>query len=146
MAITLRPLDRTNWGAVMAMEVHPQQAGFVAPNVRSLAQAYAEPEDRPLAIYADDTPVGLLVYEAVHTPGVYSLFRFMIGDVYQGKGYGRAALQAFIAHARNDPTAHAIELSYVPGNEHAARLYAAAGFVATGEEYEGEIVMRLTLR
>lgn len=59
--ITLRPITPDNW--VECMELTPtadQQArGYVAPNVLPLVQAYVERWWTPLAVYANETMVGL---------------------------------------------------------------------------------------
>jgi hypothetical protein len=58
MHVPLQPVSRENWRACARLELQPDQARFVAPNVYSLAQALTEPEDCPLVIYAGDTVVG----------------------------------------------------------------------------------------
>jgi diamine N-acetyltransferase len=143
MPITLRPITRDNLRAVVRLNVSPEQEDFVAPNAFSIAQVYVEPTWEPLAIYADETPVGFTLLGRDEESGVDWIIRFMIAAEQQGKGYGRAALQAIIAHLRAKPTCTDIGLSYVPGNSLAESLYQKVGFVATGEVEDDEIIMRL---
>jgi diamine N-acetyltransferase len=151
MTIYLRPITSENW--IECIELKPtaqqQQAGFVASNVVSLAQAYGEPWWRPYAIYADQTMVGFVMVgrwpesgvdprheEAL--PGIDCILRFMIDGRYQGRGYGRAALQQVLVQIKAQPDVRAIHLSYEPDNRVAARLYASAGFQPTGRIVGGE--------
>lgn len=141
--ITLREITPENYRAVFALKVAPGQEGFVANNVYSLAQAKVLTQAVPLAIYADETPVGFVMY-APEEDGKFSIWRYMIGAEHQQKGYGRAALKVVLEHLRT-LAAHEIALSYEPTNAVAARLYASFGFVETGEVDDGELVARLAL-
>lgn len=68
----------------------------------------------------------------------------MIGAQHQGRGYGRRAMELVIEEARSD-RATEVTLSVVPGEHSARHFYAGLGFAETGEEDEGEVVMRLDL-
>lgn len=85
----------------------------MASNVYSLAEAYAAVASKgyalPFGIYLEDRPVGFLMigyYPDLeyakkafgeedeipdYIPGSYLVWRFMIDQEYQGKGYGREA-------------------------------------------------------
>jgi diamine N-acetyltransferase len=56
MSIYLRPITIENWIDCISLKPTPeqQQAGFVASNEISLAQAYMEPWWHPYGIYAAD--------------------------------------------------------------------------------------------
>lgn len=146
MDITLRPVTSREFGALVRLKVAPGQDDFVAPNLYSIAEAYVEPTWTPLAIYAGEEPVGFAMYGHDPEADRWWIIRFMIGAGQQGKGYGRVALQALIALMVERHGCRQISLGYVPGNAVAARLYARAGFVPTGEIEDGEIVVRLDLR
>jgi len=139
--ITLREITPENYRAVFALKVAPGQEGFVANNVYSLAQAKVFTQAVPLAIYADETPVGFVMYTP-EEEGKFYIWRYMIGAEHQQKGYGRAALKVVLDHLRA-LAAHEVALSYEPSNTVAARLYASFGFVETGEVDDGELVARL---
>lgn len=117
----------------------------IEPNLLSLNEAGYITSYKALAIYADETPVGFLMYfREAESGGRYWLDRFMIDGASQGKGYGRAALKAFVERVSAYPDCSAVLLTYVPGNAAAEKLYGGAGFVNTGETDEnGEITMRL---
>jgi diamine N-acetyltransferase len=158
MAVILQPITADNW--VLCIRLEPtedqQRQGFVAPNVLSLAQAYAEPWWIPRAIYADGALVGFVMYGrwpempivpewGVREAGIYHVVRLMIDHRYQGRGYGRASLEVLLAQIRTQPDARAIEVNYDPANEVAATLYTQLGFQPTGQLDDGEIRARLVI-
>lgn len=144
-AVHLREINKDNVADCWKLKVAPGQADFVAPNVYSLAQAYANPDTaHPFAIYAGDTMVGFFMGYVDHAKEEYEVWRIMIGEQYQGKGYGRQALDLAIAYLKSKG-AKVIGLSYEPENKVAAAMYAKAGFFPTGEIEDGEAVAKLTL-
>lgn len=145
MTIQLKPIDRENFRPVIRLKVAPGQEEFVASNAVSIAQSKIEPECVPLAVYADETPVGFVMYAFDADEQKYWIYRLMIDGSQQGKGYGRGAMEAVIALLRTQPGCDEIGISYVRENEAAARLYERLGFETTGEIVEGEVVARLSL-
>jgi diamine N-acetyltransferase len=158
MTVTLRPITRDNWIECIELKPTDEQikAGFVAANSMSLAQAHFEPWWQTLGIYADDVMVGFIMYGTwpdSDLPPYYPempagqdfILRFMVDGRYQGKGYGRAALEQAIANLRQRPGARTIKLSYEPDNEGAAALYAKLGFRPTGQMHGSEIEVSLDL-
>ncbi len=132
--------------SICKLAVAPSQQHFVASNAVSIAQAYFERETAWFrAVYADETPVGFLMLEDDPTAQEYSLWRFMIDARFQGHGYGRRALELLIAHVRTRPGATELFTSCVPGDGSPCPFYERMGFVYTGEEDDGELVMRLAL-
>lgn len=144
MAAELKPITRDNFRECIKLNVAPEQAHFVASNVYSLAQAKVEPECVPLAIYDGATMVGFLMYALDPNENNYWIYRLMIDARYQGRGYGRAAMQAAIDVIRRQPACDQIAISYEPQNEAARSLYKSLGFNETGEVIDGETVARLT--
>jgi diamine N-acetyltransferase len=122
------------------LSVAPGQERFVAPNSVSIAEAYFCEKAWFRAIYADETPVGfLMLYDDPQKPE-YHLWRFMIADTHQGKGYARRAMALLIEHVRRRPMAEELVLSYVPGEGSPEGFYRELGFEPTGEVLEGEVV------
>ena len=68
-----------------------------------------------------------------------SMWRLMIDDHYQGKGYGKEAVRLALDFIRTRPCGSAdyCWLSYEPENDVARKLYQSFGFTETGE-YDGE--------
>ena len=146
MTVSLRPVTRENLSAVLDLKVAEAQRRFVAPNVLSLAQAAVMPEMRPRAVYADDTPVGFVMYGLDAEEGAFCIDRLMIDAAHQGKGYGREALKRTVEEIRCEaPARPVVFLSFVPDNAAAQNLYLRFGFVPDGREAGGETVYRLDL-
>ncbi|GHP00106.1 N-acetyltransferase [Reticulibacter mediterranei] len=143
--VSLREITRETVESILELEVTPRQEAFVATNAQSLAEALFSPEAWYRAIYADETPVGFAMLSVKPEVPCYYLWRFMIGAEYQGKGYGKRALELVIAHVRTLPGARELLLSYAPGKGNPRKFYQKLGFEETGEVDDDEIVMRLLL-
>jgi diamine N-acetyltransferase len=143
--VTLREITAATVRAVCALDVRPEQRGYVAPNAVSIAQAYFEPRAWFRAVYADDTPVGFVMLHDDSEKHEYFLWRFMIAADHQGRGYGRAALDLVVEHVRTRPGATELVSSYVPGEHGPRDFYVRYGFLDTGEVEDGEVVIRLAL-
>ncbi len=83
--------------------------------------------------------------DVTENPGEMWVWRLMIAADHQGKGYGRAAMEALIARLRAEGKFDALYLSYEPENTGAERFYAGLGFEKTGHIEHGELVVRLAL-
>lgn len=149
MDIELRNLTDTMLDECFALKVHDVQAMYIAPNEDSW-KAYLEHQNvaRPFAIYADGTMVGFTMFafdEKCEDPDDrYWLWRFMIDEKQQGKGYGTAALQAIIRYFKEHGV-HTIRLSTKETNQAALAMYRKAGFQDTGEMNGEEIVLQLVI-
>lgn len=151
----LRKIDRTNLWAITKLTVAPAQQDFVATNTQSILEAYITKEAGyvalPFGLYHEGVPVGftLIGYgtagdedEPAIAEGNYCLWRLMIAQEFQGRGFGTQALQAILSYVKTFPCGMATHcwLSYERENSIAKALYAASGFVETGELCDGEIV------
>jgi diamine N-acetyltransferase len=140
--VELREITPRNFDECVSLSVGESQKSFVAPNVRSIAQAKIYPTTEPMAVYAGDEMVGFVLFGLDEDDGRYYLVRLMIDARFQGRGFGRAATLAVLEKLRGNPECRAVHLSFVAGNTGAQALYESIGFLATGEIAEGEIVMR----
>lgn len=128
----------------------PTHRQMVTDNVRSIAEAHYSDSAWMRAIYADDIPIGFIMthtgsdYEdGIDCPGVF-LWRFMIAEPYQGKGYGKRALEKLILHLK----AMGIPVLFTScgqGEGSPEGFYQKLGFVPTGDHYDHEIELRLDL-
>ena len=148
MTVTLQEVTAANWRALIALTVAAEQEAWVAPNHYSLLEAaYGFAGDLahltvvPLAVYADEAPVGLVMYNTAPARDRFFIMRLMIDHRQQRKGYGRAALTQLLALFRAHPQAKEVAMSYNVGNEPARRLYQACGFVEVGPDNAGGILM-----
>lgn len=144
--VTLREVTKENLRDVLLLRVAPEQERFVASNAVSIAQAHFHPGIAWFrAIYADDTAVGFLMLHDEPATATYYLWRFMVDHRFQKLGYGRRALELLLEHVRSRPGATALTLSHVPGDGDPSPFYERLGFAHTGEEDDGELIMRLEL-
>lgn len=141
--VSLREITPDNFSEVIDLDVAADQKLFVAPNVKSIAQAKVYPTAVPLAVYDDEQMVGFVMYAYDTDEKKYYLVRLMIDARHQGKGYGKAATREVIERMRAIADCREIFLSFVPENTGAEKLYARVGFKRTGKTSdEGEIIMR----
>ena len=100
--LTLREIDRTNFRDVIKLSVNETQKTYVADNAYSLAQAKAQPECVPLAVYDGDTLVGFTMYAMDQEDQEYWIYRIMVGQQFQSRGYGRKILSMVLDRIRQD--------------------------------------------
>lgn len=158
--ISIQKVNIHNVWGLLALEVDETQKSFVATNTESIVEAYttlaAGGVALPFGIYEDDTPVGFLMIgygdqPEVENPAIahdsYCIWRLMIDQKYQGKGYGSQALRLALDYIRTLPCGPATQcfLSYEPENTTAKKLYNRFGFRETGEMDGDEIVATLNL-
>lgn len=148
--VSLRALEAIDRDVVLGLAVSPEQTGHVAPNRSSLATIDAEPTSVGRVIVADDTVVGLIVYETLDAdgrPDEVSIYRVMIDAACQRRGIGTMALRQLLDELRESPAGYTKAwISAVPENRVARDLYARLGFVETGFDADGEIRAALVLR
>ncbi|MBL8965908.1 MAG: GNAT family N-acetyltransferase [Spirochaetaceae bacterium] len=145
MNIDFRKIDEDNFDECVGLSVREDQR-FVASNLRSLAQAWLNPEALPRAIYVENVMVGFVMYLVDSGGGKLYLWRFMIDQRHQGKGYGTAALGLLERIARALSGVVRMELSTAPDNANGIKVYTKFGFVDTGILDDGEEVFVKELR
>ncbi len=143
--VRLEPIDRSNRDAVIALELAPDQQDYVADNASSLKEAKRDADARPRAVVAGERVVGFLMYDASADDDEALIYRFMIDHREQGRGYGRAALNALLEEIRALSHVKDVVVCYMPENEGARHLDQTAGFVDEGEDEDGEMIARLAL-
>jgi diamine N-acetyltransferase len=147
-SVRLEPITEANVKAVFDLAVAPGQEEFVASNAWSLAQALAEAAIAwPRAIVAGDEVVGFLMLEIdpdEKDGRPYWLWRFMVGEAFQGRGHGSAALALALDEVRRRGGSE-IYTSWVDAAGGPGPFYMKRGFVPTGEIDDDEVVARLVL-
>lgn len=150
-SISLREITDENRDAVRALRVGLGQQRFVSSVVESLEEAAATPRAAPWyrAVYANERPVGfvMLSWHVTPAPGIlgpYFLWRLLIDEHHQRRGFGREALMQIVDLVRADGATELLT-SYHPGDGEPWPFYRRFGFEPTGEIDEGEIVLRLDL-
>ena len=160
--IRLEEINGKNVWDILRLKVGESQKNFVASNDVSIIEAYIAVTHHgkafPFGIYDGDTPVGFCMIgfgaddDWEDAPAVakdnYNVWRFMIDERYQGKGYGRAAMKLIMDYIGSEPCGPAeyCWLSYEPENERAKALYASFGFRETGAFDGDEAIAVLKLQ
>ncbi|MCG3089888.1 GNAT family N-acetyltransferase [Sporosarcina cyprini] len=134
----LKPITKDNWIDAISLRVREDQVKFVASNAVSLAQLNFLDHFHAKGIYADDEMVGFTLFGIDDEDHEYWMYRMMIDQKHQGKGYGKQAVLLVIEDIRSmkEERHQIINLSYEPENEVAKRLYGQLGF----NEVEGFVV------
>ncbi|MBO6065641.1 MAG: GNAT family N-acetyltransferase [Lachnospiraceae bacterium] len=106
MKTELVSLSEENLGQCLSLKVSKEQAQYISSVEDSLRAAEKEGSiARPFAICADGKTIGftvLVLDEAYEDPNDrYWLWKFMIDESFQGKGYGTAALQEVIRYLKS---------------------------------------------
>jgi len=85
--VTVRPITEDNVRAVLALDVTEEQSAFVAPNAVSMAEASVTTMVWQRAIYAAEELVGYVLLSDDHVQPRFYLWRFMIDQRFQRRGY-----------------------------------------------------------
>ncbi len=151
--ISLRKIRLGNLGLIHNLRVKPKQKHLVAPNAYSIAEAHFTRGTWYRAIYLGETPIGFVMLKdstlkyssKIHVrPEVY-FWRFMIDGIYQGKGYGKKAMELIIEHIKSIPNIKEVTLHHEPSKGNAGEFYKKLGFKHTGKILQGELEMKLKL-
>lgn len=142
--VELKPVTQENFRACIKLNVAESQRNFVASNMYTIAEAYIDPKLTPFAITDDETVVGLVATEIVPENEDYDRYwitRFMVGESFQGKGYGRKGAQLAIEMLSKHEDCERVRLSVVSSNDDSIAFYQKIGFVLTDEYIGNERVM-----
>lgn len=142
MEVSLREITFATVGHILNLSVGEPQLGYVASNARTIAESHFNPGAWFRAIYAGETPVGLVALLDPQAPGAILreamgpsemfLWRLMVDHRYQRHGYARQALDLVRSHARTRPGVTRLVSSCVAGDHGPERFYQRYGFQKTG--------------
>ncbi|RHO56500.1 GNAT family N-acetyltransferase [Ruminococcaceae bacterium AM07-15] len=142
----LRAITEQNYQKILDLSTGAGQEEFVAQNVRSLAQAWVfRDRARPYALYEGEEPVGFIMFDWRPEKKWVEIWRLMIDHRFQGKGYGRAAVQKALEFLRESGLFDKVQINYVEENQGAKHLYRSMGFQETGAMEGNEVVMEMDL-
>ena len=151
LSVTLRVITDENRDSILNLKVGNKQRAYIATNERTLYQAAEAPEAWLRAIYAGDTLVGLVLLHDEHlrTPpreiGYYFLWRLMIDERYQGRGYAQRAVDLVIDYVSKRPHAKRLLCAYLPGKDGPEKFYQRYGFAPTGNMIDEDIEIEIAL-
>lgn len=144
--VELREITRDNYEECLKLSVADHQKNFVSSTVHSLAQAWVYYDTAfPFAIYADGVMVGFIMLGYYEAKNQYTLWKFLIDERYQNRGYGRKALKLGLRYLIDRFQVKEVYTAYESSNRVARDLYASFGFAETGEVDGHEVEMRCAL-
>jgi diamine N-acetyltransferase len=153
VAVTLGEITDRNREAVLALRVAPGQERFVGSVRNALAQAARYPHANPWyrAVCAGGEPAGFVMVSWDVEPqppeiiGPWSLWKLLIDQRHQGRGYGAEAVWHVAGLVRAEGATELLT-SHVPQDGGPAAFYERLGFVPTGQlDMNGEVIVRLVL-
>ena len=143
--LQLVPVHKGNWIDCAELELQAFQTGYLASNLRTIAESAFEPHYELRAIELKGKVIGMLAYcPEVDEPieGLYWLFRIMIDKSFQNRGYGRAAIELAVQEMRARGALR-IRTMCRPDNEAAMRCYLGLGFSMVGNLDDGDVVFEI---
>ena len=146
--VELRAITEENFLDAFHLKLAPGQEEYVSHPIRSLAQAYVyRNQCQPFGIYAAEKMVGYVMVIYDYDIPEYDIWHMMIDEAEQGHGYGSEALDRVIEYIITKPFGDSgrVALTCNKNNSVARKLYENKGFSATGNEYEDEIELAMTV-
>lgn len=140
--VSFREITKQNFWDCINLEVAEEQSEYVTSNAVSLAQSKYQPECVPLGIFSDDEMVGFAMYCIDADDGEYWIYRMMIDKRFQGRGYGKKALELLAGIIMEDRSRHSIFLGVHRESLAAVALYSDFGFKFTRQIYGAEHIMQ----
>ncbi|MFI1481020.1 GNAT family N-acetyltransferase [Streptomyces sp. NPDC020747] len=151
--LRLEKVTPDNVDAACRLAVRSDQERFVAPVVKSLAEAYVQPEVAwPRLVFAGEELVGFVMafFDVRFDPENSDdrprsgLWRLNIADGQQGRGYGRFAVESVREEIRRRGQSR-VTVTWAQGERGPERFYVKLGFRRTGEMSGDQVVGELDL-
>ncbi len=140
--IHLREITKENFDAVLELKTTKEQETYVSTVAQSLAQAWVYRDTAyPFAVYDDDVLVGFVMMGFYEAKQQYTLWKLLIDERYQHRGYGRQTVELAKQYLIDTLGVAEIHLGVHKDNAAAIRLYQSAGFTTTGETDGKQIEM-----
>jgi diamine N-acetyltransferase len=141
--IEFREISLGNLDEVIGLEVRRDQAGLVADNLYSIAQAGLDPSGWCRAAYLDGEPVGFFFVRIEDGGRRFYIRRFMIDWRLQRRGLGRRTMLQLLELLFSSPLVEIVDLAVSGEPGGAEDFYRKCGFIATGEVFRGGLRMVL---
>lgn len=131
--VEFKEITEDNFEEVLKLKISEEQdkKRFVAPNVRSLADAYLyrnAGDVFPFAVEDDGEVVGFILLDEDVEEKEYMIWRTMVGEEFQGRGYGKAIVRKVIEQFEADERFDVLIADYVVGNEPMKQLLESLEF------------------
>lgn len=151
MMVEFVKINEDNYEAVLRLKVTDEQneGKFIAPNVRSIADAYLYREAGdvfPYAVQDGDEVVGFILLDEDEEEKELMIWRMMVDKDYQGQGYGKAIVEKVMEEFEADSRFDVLIADYVKGNEVMGKLLESFGFeYEEFDEVNNEHVMKYNI-
>jgi len=145
MNITLKEISAENWVQAVKLKVKDDQESFVASNAVSIAQSKFHTFLECYGFYNDETMVGFAAFGRNPEDDNIWIARYMIDQNFQGKGFGKEALQVLLSFMKEKYSCSEIYLDVAEENTLATNLYVKAGFKKTGKKNGHSPIYKLIL-
>jgi diamine N-acetyltransferase len=140
--------------AVLALRRGPGQDRYLGSMESHFEDAADEPRAKPRmwAVYDGEQLVGFtMISDNIEQldedlVGPYYLWRLLIDEQFQGRGYGAATIDAVVDYLRTRPGADVLYTSCAAGDGSPQSFYLHYGFTLTGEAKWGEDILALDIR
>ena len=145
--VSIRLLEKNEWKNILNLQVSITQKKFIETSAECLEDAMTNAYKIKwnfYGVYLEDKLIGFAMHgeQKIVMLSQTWLDRFMIDENYQGKGYGKKALQLIIAKLFMHYKCKKIHLSVCKENTCAIMLYQKLGFAKTiFKDSHGEKVM-----
>jgi diamine N-acetyltransferase len=144
--ISLKEVEADNFNDCMSLE--RKSTMYVGSAADVLAEAYIyRKNSSAYGIYLNDSVIGLVIILEKPSANYYSFTDLFISDPYQGKGYGKRAMQLIIDKFKNEGLSETVEIQVHISNKTEIHICKEAGFeIAGNAEWDSNFyVMRMTL-
>jgi len=139
--------------AVMGLRRGPGQDRYLGSMTSHFEDAAAEPRAKPRmwSVHHREQLVGfVMISDGIEEldddlVGSYYLWRLLIDERFQGRGYGAATIDAVVDYLRGRPDASVLWTSCAAGDGSPQPFYLRYGFVKTGDVKWDEDLLRLDL-
>jgi diamine N-acetyltransferase len=145
--------------AVMGLRRAPGQERYLGSMISHFEDAVRYPEARPRMWSAHDADTGQLVGFVMISDdipeerlaaddeivGPYFLWRLLIDERFQGRGYGAATIEAIADYVAAKPNGATLLTSCADGDGSPLPFYIRHGFTHTGQQKWGEHLLALDL-
>jgi diamine N-acetyltransferase len=149
-------VSREDRASVMGLRRGPGQERYLDSMADIFAEADAEQRAMPRQWAVHDTEAGsligfMMISDNIPQPmdedlvGPYFLWKLLIDERFQGRGYGAATLDALVGYLSARPSADVLYTSCVDGPGSPRGFYLRYGFTDTGRIMWGENVLALNL-
>lgn len=144
--VELREITKDNLDDVIKLKISKDQEEFISSTAYALAQAWVYKDTAyPFAIYVDNALVGFIMLGYYEAKNQYTIWKFLIDERYQSRGYGKQALKLAINYLTERFHVREIYVGVIISNDVAKHLYHSLGFRESGATDGHVLEMRLKI-